>query len=87
MTIRVLNAAGKPFMGPSHAERLVRQGLAERISDHVIKMLAKPRAPIDSEELERRNKYDGAVGSGCLNQRQARGIPFAGDVGRMGLSA
>lgn len=87
MTIRVLNAAGKPFMGPSHAERLVRQGLAVRVSDHVIKMLAKPRAPLDAAEANRRAKYDGAVWSGCLNQRQAKGIPFAGDLGRMGLSA
>ena len=69
----------------------MRQGRAEVVSKHVIRMIAKDyrhrTVIVSAEEAERRMQYDIASETGRINQKQAMGIPFAGNIRRLGLAA
>jgi hypothetical protein len=72
------------------AHRFVRQGRAIQVSESVIRMVTtdhRHKSAISADERQRRIDYDITVNSGGLTQRQAKGIPFAGSVARLGLPA
>lgn len=90
---KILNPVngGNPFISPKRAEKYIRQGRAELVREFVIRFVDQDhrhkKAEMTSLQAAQCCGYDVATGVGILNQRQARGIPFAGCVGRMGLSA
>lgn len=90
---KILNPVngGNPFCSAKRAAKYLRQGRAVLVREFVIRFVEADhrhkKAAKTAAEVERCIGYDVTVGAGCLTQRQAKGIPFAGYIGRMGLSA
>lgn len=90
---KILNPVngGNPFCSDKRAARYLRQGRAVLAREFVIRFVETDhrhkKAEMTALEAQLCVGYDVQVNSGRLTQRQAKGIPFAGYIGRMGLSA
>ena len=88
MAVKILNPfpCSSGFTSDKRAQKYISSGMAERVGRNAIRFLGchQTESAAISHTL---GGYDKAAHAGQLTQREAKHLPFAGDISRMGLSA
>lgn len=87
------NPGGQPFTSLNSAKRYVRRGDAywEVLNKSIsflstVRTESAKRSAVETLALTTRRNYDKTVKDGpVITQRQAKGLPFAGNIRRLGL--